>query len=492
MDEWTNPATYNSKPGPYWVMADDGWAYWAEAITPDTATGLLLDNIMLTANIEDDWYYAVEPVASFATFNEVDLLKAGSDQDGIDLLAQITKPTVTSLTIYPASPSNEITLNPGDTRQLSTVVNGENFPSQEVTYSLAPATGSVVAMDSATMVDSKGILTVSRNELNTELALTITPVADPTKAATVKVNVTIPFESFVYDLSYGASDPAFGDASTVTLLMGDDPDNNYIVDWGDGTTTGTNIATHDYGVTSGEFTITVSGRTPGGIRFNYGGYYGYGEGRLTTVVTPLLQQSSTTMASIFSYCSNLMEIPSGLFDNNTKVTSFGGTFLACSNLIAIPDLLFNKHIDATTFESTFSECSSLIRIPENLFANNTKATNFAWAFNGCTTLTSIPDGLFNKNTQVTNFRDVFNSCTSLETIPNDLFANNPEVTTFYRAFYGCTGIDGDLPEWWNDASYPSSTHPQFHLDLTASSNALRMFTNCTNATNYGVVDPNWK
>lgn len=34
--------------GDFWVWDDDGWAYWANAIQPDTATGLLLDGIELT------------------------------------------------------------------------------------------------------------------------------------------------------------------------------------------------------------------------------------------------------------------------------------------------------------------------------------------------------------------------------------------------------------------------------------------------------------
>ena len=33
--------------GDFWVWDDDGWAYWANAIQPDTATGLLLDGIEL-------------------------------------------------------------------------------------------------------------------------------------------------------------------------------------------------------------------------------------------------------------------------------------------------------------------------------------------------------------------------------------------------------------------------------------------------------------
>ena len=42
MQEWIDAG---AKPGPYWVYDTDGWAYWAEAIEPDTSTGLLLDGL---------------------------------------------------------------------------------------------------------------------------------------------------------------------------------------------------------------------------------------------------------------------------------------------------------------------------------------------------------------------------------------------------------------------------------------------------------------
>jgi hypothetical protein len=101
-------------------------------------------------------------------------------------------------------------------------------------------------------------------------------------------------------------------------------------------------------------------------------------------------------------------------------------------------------------------------------------------------LASIPANLFVNNTQVTNFTQVFYGCTALASIPANLFDNNIHVTTFYYAFYGCTGIGSstDLPDWWNDVKYPEATYPQFHL---TAADALRMFTNCTNAKNYSSV-----
>ena len=56
--------------GNYWVYDTDGWAYWAAPIMPDTATGLLLDGISVTTAPGQEWYYAIDAVAQFATAND--------------------------------------------------------------------------------------------------------------------------------------------------------------------------------------------------------------------------------------------------------------------------------------------------------------------------------------------------------------------------------------------------------------------------------------
>lgn len=58
--------------GDYWVWDTDGWAYWANPILPDTATGLLLDEIKRTdVIIDEDWYYAINVVAQFITKDDI-------------------------------------------------------------------------------------------------------------------------------------------------------------------------------------------------------------------------------------------------------------------------------------------------------------------------------------------------------------------------------------------------------------------------------------
>ncbi len=66
-----NDATNDT--GDFWVWDEaDGWAYWANPINPDTATGLFLDGINRTDEIiNEDWYYGINVVAQFITADDI-------------------------------------------------------------------------------------------------------------------------------------------------------------------------------------------------------------------------------------------------------------------------------------------------------------------------------------------------------------------------------------------------------------------------------------
>lgn len=69
MEQWKTEK--NSQPGPYWVWDTDGWAYWAQAIQPGTATGLLLDGISMKTVLSDSWYYVINVEGQFATGDDL-------------------------------------------------------------------------------------------------------------------------------------------------------------------------------------------------------------------------------------------------------------------------------------------------------------------------------------------------------------------------------------------------------------------------------------
>ena len=60
--------------GDFWVWDDDGWAYWANAIEPSTATGLLLDGIELIDPPSDSYYYGINVVGQFVTADDIGYL----------------------------------------------------------------------------------------------------------------------------------------------------------------------------------------------------------------------------------------------------------------------------------------------------------------------------------------------------------------------------------------------------------------------------------
>ena len=90
MAEWK---AAGANPGKYWVYDTDGWAYWAEAIWPGEATGLLTDGLIAKTDIRDNWYYAVDITGQFATAGdwgdkaeESGFYEDGISEDGLFLL----------------------------------------------------------------------------------------------------------------------------------------------------------------------------------------------------------------------------------------------------------------------------------------------------------------------------------------------------------------------------------------------------------------------
>ncbi len=76
MDTWKTDK--NAQPGEYWVYDTDGWAYWAQPIEPQTATGLLLTGIVVNENPSGEWFYAINVVSQIATAGDWGSAEAGT------------------------------------------------------------------------------------------------------------------------------------------------------------------------------------------------------------------------------------------------------------------------------------------------------------------------------------------------------------------------------------------------------------------------------
>lgn len=168
-----------SKPGKYWVYDTDGWAYWAEAIQPGEATGLLLNKISLEKEMVDDWYYGINAVAQFATDDDLgdDVSDTGFYQDGLTDDAYYLLMTVVghkeTVEITTAGDADRVL--PGNTLQFTAKITlgGKVFGSQEVDWSISSE------HDDSTSISDSGLLTVAVDETRTELTIKATSKTKP-------------------------------------------------------------------------------------------------------------------------------------------------------------------------------------------------------------------------------------------------------------------------------------------------------------------------
>lgn len=203
----------------------------------------------------------------------------------------------------------------------------------------------------------------------------------------------------------------------------------------------------------------------------------------TETSTSTLIKNSNLAACCFDGCRSLQSIPSGLFDKNTQVTSFGSCFAGCSSLTSIPEGLFKKNTLVTDFSYCFNSCTSLQSIPSGLFDKNTAVTTFNSCFYGCSSLQSIPSRLFDNNTAVTSFNNCFYGCSSLTSIPSKLFDNNTAVTSFSSCFRVCSSLTS-IPSGLFDHNTAVTTFSDCFEGTHIQSIPSGLFANNIAVTNY--------
>ena len=225
MAEWK---AQGSPTGKYWVYDTDGWAYWAEAIEPGEATGLLLDGIELQKHLSD-WYYAIHVSAQFATGDDIGNKVDGTGffQDGVTddaflLLSRITENPVVTVT---AENSAESIYQTG-TLQFHAAVGAfeEQAADQSVTWSVSGNTSA------DTTIDANGLLTVGPDEAIDGI-LTITATATggvpyTGQSGTVQVSVR---QATVYEIAPGTTATVSIDGIEWYVLVKDTDENKALL-----------------------------------------------------------------------------------------------------------------------------------------------------------------------------------------------------------------------------------------------------------------------
>jgi hypothetical protein len=235
-----------------------------------------------------------------------------------------------------------------------------------------------------------------------------------------------------------------GSSSDTFVLPTTGPDYDFMVDWGDNTSSnhsGTpgNIS-HQYPA-SGTYIIKILGAFPR-IYFNNTG------DRLKLMSIDNWGIGAwSSMERAFFGCTNLANLASDGIKCNGTIMAFHYTFFSCASISNIPENLFRYStlVTESAFSHTFFGCTSISNIPENLFRYNTLVSlnAFSNTFNSCNTIKTIPVGLFRYNELVSSnaFYRTFRNCNSLTTIPNDLFKFNTLALSFYQCFYGCVLLE---------------------------------------------------
>lgn len=237
--------------------------------------------------------------------------------------------------------------------------------------------------------------------------------------------------------------------------------NDYNVDWGDGTTsTGfTGDATHDYGVSTGIFQITVSGNTFNQFYFNNGGdklkiisvdQWGaftysitqnlafWGCTNLVSIAEDIEWMNSTTQATrMFNGCKLTslpsvltlasLELGASMFLNNLFTTLPSGMLLSSLTtgtgmfgfvpLTSLPSsmTLSNLSLGATMFRNTL-----LASLPSGMLLSSLTTGQFM--FFNCSLLTSLPSGMTLSNP--TNTNSMFVNCIALSAVPSGMTLTN--------------------------------------------------------------------
>ena len=129
-----------------------------------------------------------------------------------------------------------------------------------------------------------------------------------------------------------------------------------------------------------------------------------------------------------------------LFTGETDLT---GMFWDAKNLATIPATLFSLFPEATSMRAVLATMAIYngggtfsITIPEGLFDNNTKVTSFVAALAG-RGMTSLPKSLFFKNTEAIDFTSLLNECDMIVSLPEGLFSRNMKALHFYLTMGWC-------------------------------------------------------
>ena len=268
-----------------------------------------------------------------------------------------------------------------------------------------------------------------------------------------------------------------GDSMEVTLPIKPNSENNYTIDWGDGTKEKVEpmaYATHTYSSADTEYTVTIDGTVKA--------IDGDGVFLDSNSVIKVEQWGELGLTRVnFGWCNKLVEIASPTKNSFKDVTDFSYAFIG-TRITTIPENLFANCPNVTDFSYAF-DGTGITSIPENLFANCPNVTNFSGAFRW-TKITKIPESLFANCPNAISFTATF-AGTEITTIPEKLFDNCMKVESFVETFVGCGNLKGMAIELWTRGTNESSN------DYKGTPDGEGCFSGDTQLDNYDQIPEYW-
>ena len=87
-----NKPTYDAETDGRWILDTDGWCYWSKLLVKDTATNLLLDNVVKTKDPDDNYLYNIDVILQASNVTEAYLLigKGMSDEAENHIVGDLT------------------------------------------------------------------------------------------------------------------------------------------------------------------------------------------------------------------------------------------------------------------------------------------------------------------------------------------------------------------------------------------------------------------
>ena len=268
-----------------------------------------------------------------------------------------------------------------------------------------------------------------------------------------------------------------GESMEVTLPIKPNSENNYTIDWGDGTKEKVDpmaYATHTYSSASTEYTVTIDGTVKEIDAYNVSD---------SDAIVKVAQWGELGLTKVnFAWCGNLVEIANPTKNSFKDVTDFSHAF-AQTEITSIPENLFANCPNVTDFSYAFYD-TGITSIPENLFANCPEVICFSGTF-GSTEITSIPENLFAKCPEVIDFSCTFQG-SRIRSIPKGLFDNCMKVECFAGTFEVCSELKGLAIELWTRGDNDSSN------DYHGTPDGCACFYGCEQLDNYEQIPSYWK